>query len=128
MEKASPYFDVQPSTGLILGGQDLQLLVRYGPKAMGRHSASVPVKVLSEGGKVIQEVTLHLTGSSLRMGPKPALPGGTTALPTDFVKPKKFLDGEQVWTGAFCVWEGRSTPSQGLLLLNHQSDTSFPAC
>ena len=96
VDKTSPYFDVQPSSGLILGGQDLQLMVTYCPKAMGRHSASVPVKVFSDGGKVIQEVMLHLTGSSLRMGPKPALPGGTGALPTDFVKPKKFIDGEQV--------------------------------
>ena len=94
--KNSPYFDVQPPTGVILGGNDLQLLVRYCPKALGRHTGRLPVQVYSESGHLIQEVTLHLTGSSLRQGGKAGLVGGTSALPGDFTRPKRFLDGEQV--------------------------------
>ncbi|GAX74871.1 hypothetical protein CEUSTIGMA_g2317.t1 [Chlamydomonas eustigma] len=97
VEKPSPYFDVQPSSGTILGEQDKQLVVRYHPKALGHHSAVIPVKVFSLEGKQIQEAFIRLNGSSLRVGSKDPLVGGTDKLPEAFKKPAKFLDEEQIF-------------------------------
>ncbi len=79
-----------------MGGQSQQLLVRYHPKAMGKHKAQIPFKVSSESGRVVQEDVLQAAGSSLRQGDKMPLQGGTDKLPVDFEKPKNYLDSEQV--------------------------------
>jgi hypothetical protein len=120
--KSSPYFEVQPLSGIILGGNDVQLLVRYSPKAMGRHTGSLPVQVYSEDGHLVQEVILHLTGTSLRHGGKAALVGGTNALPGDFTRPKKFVDGEQVRLGALAR-ELKPLSLTGI----HCPESSFPS-
>ena len=104
VEKTSPYFEVQPPSGTLLGDQDTQLLVRFCPKAMGRHVVSLPVRVFGAGGKVIQEVLLHLSGTSLRQGAKVPLVGGPERLPGDFAKPNKFTDDEQVGGGRGADW------------------------
>ncbi len=99
MVKSTPYFSVEPSSGSLVPGGSVQVMVRYSPKAMGKHAGSIPVRVLSEQGTVIQELTLELSGTSLRMGDKAPLVGGTDKLPQDFVKPKQFVDEDQVGPG-----------------------------
>lgn len=103
MVKSTPYFSVEPSSGSLMPGGSVQVMVRYSPKAMGKHSGSIPVRVLSEQGTVIQELTLELSGTSLRMGDKAPPVGGTDKLPQDFVKPKQFVDEEQVGPQGGCV-------------------------
>lgn len=96
MVKSTPYFAVEPSSGTVLPGGNVQVLVRYQPKAMGKHKGAIPIKVMSEAGQLIQEMTLELGGSSLRVGDKVAPVGGTDKLPEDFTKPRHFVDDEQV--------------------------------
>lgn len=96
VDKSAPYFEVQTPTGIILGGQTQQLLVRYHPKAMGKHSAQLPFIVCSELGKEVQRDTLSVTGSSLRQGDKVAPVGGIDKLPGDFEKPGRYVDADQV--------------------------------
>ncbi|EFJ49198.1 hypothetical protein VOLCADRAFT_90100 [Volvox carteri f. nagariensis] len=96
MIKSTPYFSVDPSSGSILPGGNIQVVVRYHPKAMGKHKGTIPIKVLSEQGEVIQELALELSGTSLRMGEKDSLVGGTDKLPQDFERPRNFVDDEQV--------------------------------
>ncbi|KAG2493472.1 hypothetical protein HYH03_008289 [Edaphochlamys debaryana] len=95
MVKATPYFSVEPASGSVLPGGSVQVLVRYQPKAMGRHTGTIPIKVMGEDGVPIQSLTLDLVGSSLRVGEKQPLVGGTDKLPADFEKPKRFVDEEQ---------------------------------
>ncbi|PNW70067.1 hypothetical protein CHLRE_17g704300v5 [Chlamydomonas reinhardtii] len=95
MVKSTPYFAVEPSSGTVLPGGNVQVLVRYQPKAMGKHKGAIPIKVMSEAGQLIQEMTLELGGSSLRVGDKVAPVGGTDKLPEDFTKPRHFVDDEQ---------------------------------
>ncbi|MEW5300161.1 MAG: hypothetical protein WDW36_003110 [Sanguina aurantia] len=94
--RGSPYFDAIPARGTVSGGQVAQLLVRYNPKAMGCHTSSLPIRITSEGGHVIQQLHLTLDGSSLRLGGKPSLVGGSDKLPKDFDKARHYVDDEQV--------------------------------
>ena len=93
-DKKTPYFTLEPSSGTILGGQDQQLVVRYHPKSMGKHSGTISVRVFSENGKMVQDLALKVSGTSLRMGEKQPLIGGTDKLPLDFKKPAKLVDDE----------------------------------
>ena len=43
--RPSPYFLCDHSEGLVLPSQRLALVVRYLPKALGKHKATIPVKV-----------------------------------------------------------------------------------
>ncbi|GLI64998.1 hypothetical protein VaNZ11_008424 [Volvox africanus] len=95
MIKSTPYFSVDPSSGSILPGATIQVVVRYHPKAMGKHKGKILIKVLSEQGETIQELNLELSGSSLRMGTKGPLVGGTDKLPQDFERSHNFVDEEQ---------------------------------
>ncbi|KXZ50888.1 hypothetical protein GPECTOR_14g137 [Gonium pectorale] len=95
MSKSAPYFTVEPSSGSVLPGGSVQVLVRYQPKAMGKHSGVIPVTVLSEQGQVIQDLRLELAGTSLKVGEKASPVGGTDKLPEDFSKPRHFVDEEQ---------------------------------
>ncbi|GFR48568.1 hypothetical protein Agub_g10470, partial [Astrephomene gubernaculifera] len=93
--KSLPYFSVDPPSGSVLPGGSVQVLVRYQPKAMGKHAGTIPFKVFSETGQLIQEMSLELSGTSQRLGEKGAPVGGTDKLPADFVKQRHFVDEEQ---------------------------------
>lgn len=62
-DRKTPYFTLEPSSGTILGGQDMQLLVRYQPKSMGKHAGTISVKVYSENGKMVQDLSLKVRGA-----------------------------------------------------------------
>ncbi|KAF5834411.1 flagellar associated protein [Dunaliella salina] len=94
--KASPYFDIQPNQGLIHGGKEQQVLVRYEPKALGNHSASLGIAVSSKSGFAIQHMALQVRGTSMHVGAKTMPIGGTDKLPSDFTKASKFVGDDQV--------------------------------
>jgi len=94
--KASPYFDIQPNHGLIHGGKEQQVLVRYEPKALGNHSASLGIALFSESGFKIRDMALQVCGTSMHMGAKNMPIGGTDKLPSDFTKASKFVGDDQV--------------------------------
>lgn len=50
--KDNPYFEIIPASGKILGGQTQQVMVRYAPKALGRHKGALPIVVMgtAQGG------------------------------------------------------------------------------
>lgn len=45
MIKSMPYFSVEPSSGSILPGATVQVVVKYHPKALGKHTGKIPIKV-----------------------------------------------------------------------------------
>lgn len=81
------------------------LVVRFCPKALGQHQATLSVQVLSEAThKVLAQVPFKALGLCRQLGgPRGPLPGGPTALPETFAKPKQFVDPDRV----------RFTPSLG---------------
>lgn len=120
--KATPFFEVLPPTGIIAAGETMQLVVRYNPKAMGSHSGTVPLKIsrpsgpvgaptTGPAGPVLQELNIQVAGTSLRMGDKPGLVGGTDKLPKDFVKPNQYVSDDQV---------------RGMAPIHSTIDSSFP--
>ena len=78
-------------------GANCPLVVRFCPKALGQHQASLSVQVLSEAtSRVIAEVPFQAVGLCRQLGsPRRPLPGGPMALPESFVKPKQFVDPEK---------------------------------
>lgn len=69
------------------------VLVRYQPKAMGKHQAAISCVVvpLSDGSSITAGQTLAMevvetVGSCLHMAPKVPLPGGPDATPETFTK------------------------------------------
>ena len=78
-------------------GANCPLVVRFCPKALGQHQASLSVQVLSEASsKVVAEVPFQALGLCKQLGsPKRPLPGGTLALPESFAKPKQFVDPDK---------------------------------
>ena len=50
MVKSTPYFSVEPSSGAVMPGGTAQVMVRYHPKAMGKHSGKIPVQVRRGAG------------------------------------------------------------------------------
>ena len=80
-------------------GANCPLVVRFCPKALGQHQASLSVQVLSEhGNKVIAEVPFQALGLCRQLGEHRGgtLPGGPLALPETFAKPRQFVDPEKV--------------------------------
>jgi hypothetical protein len=59
-------------------------------QALGRHQATISFQVVSNkvAGRVLSEATLQVQGSSLTLGSKQPLPGGITATPDTFKKPR----------------------------------------
>ncbi len=55
-------------------------------QGLGHHQTAmcVQVKSLRNPGKVLYEASVQVMGSSLSVGPKQPLPGGTTATPETF--------------------------------------------
>lgn len=92
--KRSPYYSCEPSRGLLLPGQSATVLVRYCPKALGRHPAAAAVQMLSQRGVPVGEVTCQLFGAAEKLGCKPPVVGGPDKAPDDFLKPKHFVDEE----------------------------------
>jgi hypothetical protein len=60
-------------------------------QALGRHQATLSFQVVSSkvAGRVLSEATLQVQGSSLTLGNKQPLPGGITATPDTFKKPRQ---------------------------------------
>ena len=86
--------------GSMAPGANCPLVVRFCPKALGQHRASLSVQVLSEhSNKAIAEVPFKVLGICRQLGgPKGPLPGGPSALPETFAKPRQFVDQEKVNT------------------------------
>lgn len=78
-------------------GANCPLVVRFCPKALGQHQASLSVQVLSEAtNRIIAEVPFQALGLCRQLGsPRRPLPGGPMALPESFVKPRQFVDPEK---------------------------------
>ena len=94
--KSSPYFETTPSSATLLAGQSMQVHVRYSPKAMGCHTATLPFHGVSKG-KDVQCVGLMVSGSSLmQAAPSKTLVGGADKLPRDFEKQRAYVDDDQV--------------------------------
>ena len=79
-------------------GANCPLVVRFCPKALGQHQASLSVQVLSEhSNKVIAEVPFKALGLCRQLGEhKGPLPGGPMALPESFARPRQFVDQDKV--------------------------------
>jgi hypothetical protein len=80
-------------------GANCPLVVRFCPKALGQHQASLSVQVLSEHtNKVIAEVPFKALGLCRQLGEHRGgtLPGGPLALPETFAKPRQFVDPDKV--------------------------------
>jgi hypothetical protein len=62
-------------------------------QALGRHQATLNFQVVSSKvpGCVLSETSLQVQGSSLTLGNKQPLPGGITATPDTFKKPRQVL-------------------------------------
>ncbi|KAL0021413.1 hypothetical protein WJX79_003538 [Trebouxia sp. C0005] len=113
----SPYFHCLPDQGSMAPGANCPLVVRFCPKALGQHQASLSVQVLSEhANKVIAEVPFKALGLCRQLGEYRGgiLPGGPLALPETFAKPRQFVDPDKVMTQTFskgspykrpAVWE-----------------------
>jgi hypothetical protein len=71
-------------------------------QALGRHQATMSFQVVSNkvAGRVLSEATLQVQGSSLTLGSKQPLPGGITATPDTFMKPR------QVHLAVGCAFAG----------------------
>ena len=84
--------------GTMAPGGKCPLVVRFCPKALGQHQASLSVQVLSEhASKVIAEVPFKAVGLCRQLGqPQGPLPGGPNALPETFAKPRQFVDQDKV--------------------------------
>ena len=85
-------------TGTMAPGANCPLVVRFCPKALGQHQASLSVQVLSEAtDKVLAQVPFKALGLCRQLGgPRGPLPGGPMALPESFAKPKQFVDPDKV--------------------------------
>lgn len=110
--KASPYFEVQPASGTVLPNQSVQLLVRYHPKALGKHNAALPFRVTSELGHPVQEFSLSCCGTSMALANKPKTIGGTDKLPKDFTRAAKYIDGDQMLQSKMTA-KARATKTSG---------------
>ena len=80
-------------------GANCSLVVRFCPKALGQHQASLSVQVLSEHtNKVIAEMPFKALGLCRQLGEHHGgtLPGGPLALPETFAKPRQFVDPDKV--------------------------------
>ena len=85
--------------GSMAPGANCPLVVRFCPKALGQHQASLSVQVLSEHtNKVIAEVPFKALGLCRQLGEHRGgtLPGGLLALPETFAKPRQFVDPDKV--------------------------------
>jgi len=62
----------------------------YMLQALGNHQCALKFSAMSSriSDSVLQEVTVQVQGSSLTLGEKKPLPGGTTAMPATFTKPR----------------------------------------
>ncbi len=77
---------MEPSHLTLNPGGTSSVLVRYLPKALGRHSADIPFAVLTANGTVVATAKCEVHGSSLQVGKRQALAGGTEAMPETFIK------------------------------------------
>ncbi len=81
-------------------GANCPLVVRFCPKALGQHQASLSVQVLSEhANKVIAALPFKALGLCRQLGEHRGgtLPGGPLALPETFAKPRQFVDPDKVF-------------------------------
>lgn len=87
------FFKTTPSSGVIPAGQQVSVVVRYEPKNLGAHKERLAINALGVNGEIIQTTTLIVKGVSHEPGEKwRPLPGGTMALPEDFVKQRKYVN------------------------------------
>ncbi|KAF8055917.1 CFAP47 [Scenedesmus sp. PABB004] len=76
------YFRAEPAELALAPGASAQVLLRYMPKALGRHQASLSFQAMpAAGGPVLTETIVAVLGSSLTLGTKAPLPGGLDATP-----------------------------------------------
>ncbi|KAF6261116.1 hypothetical protein COO60DRAFT_1637017 [Scenedesmus sp. NREL 46B-D3] len=94
VDRSGPYFSAEPSELQLPPGASATVLLRYLPKALGRHQATLSFQVTSSKvpGRVLSKVSLQVQGSSLTLGNKQPLPGGITATPDTFKKPRAYVD------------------------------------
>ncbi len=93
--------------GSMAPGANCPLVVRFCPKALGQHQASLSVQVLCEHtNKVIAEVPFKALGLCRQLGEHRGgtLPGGPLALPETFAKPRQFVDPDKVVVLVFSVY------------------------
>jgi len=93
-EKAAPYFWCEPPEASLAAGEALQLRVRYQPKALGAHSAVLPLQLFSPDGHRLKDGLLRVSGTSLFAGAKPPLIGGPDKLPEDFSRVMQLVTSE----------------------------------
>ena len=88
-------------------GANCPLVVRFCPKALGQHQASLSVQVLSEEtSRIVAEVPFQVLGLCTQLGsPKRPLPGGTLALPESFAKSKQFVDPDKASLTAYHTYK-----------------------
>lgn len=84
-------------TGIMAAGANCPLVVRFCPRALGQHQASLSVQVLSEtSSRVVAAVPFQALGLCMQLGAlKHPLPGGSMAVPESFAKPKQFVDTDK---------------------------------
>lgn len=84
-------------SGNMASNANCPVVVRFCPKALGQHEVELSVQVLSElGTKVVASVPFKVLGVCKKVGVHRALPGGPSALPENFARPKQFVDQDKV--------------------------------
>jgi hypothetical protein len=86
--RANPPPQVEPAALSLPPGGAASVLVRYQPKALGRHAARVAfaLSAAAGGGAQLAEAAVEVLGSCLRASGRAPLPGGPDATPETFAK------------------------------------------
>ena len=90
------FFKPTPASGRIPPGQTASVVIRYEPKDLGPHVEELTVRAVGGGGGIAHETRLRVRGIAHVVGEKPALIGGTTAIPSDFHRVRKYVNPLEV--------------------------------
>lgn len=105
------FFKPTPASGRILPGQTASVVIRYEPKDLGPHVGELVVRAVGAGGGTAQETRLGVRGIAHVVGEKPALVGGTTAIPSDFERERKYVNPLEVGKATVAMSKaGRAKP------------------
>ena len=92
----STFFKPSPASGKIPPGQSVSVVVRYEPKNLGAHADHLLVRALATDGTLMHELRLGVQGVAHVVGQRQALPGGTAAVPDDFIRERRYVRTDEV--------------------------------
>ena len=96
LRRALPHFTVEPPESTIAPAATLYAAIAFHPKALGNFEGNMILDILSPAGKIVEQVSVPVVGTSNVVGSAAPHVGGPDALPDDFKLAEKMASEEEV--------------------------------